>query len=127
MAICSRTHKVAQELIRNGCLPRLNELGKNLVTEELVNAVQDNTNQRKQIVEAATFVSTNLIDQHLLQPVKLDTMVKAFMTKLEKDMRSLHDNIAMNNATLEQLTYKRIESLYDQLEVWTAYLRSKSS
>jgi hypothetical protein len=58
MAICSRTHKVAQELIRNGCLPRLNELGKNLVTEELVNAVQDNTNQTKQIVEAATFVST---------------------------------------------------------------------
>jgi hypothetical protein len=52
MEICSRTHKVAQELIRNGHLPILDELGKNLVTEELVNAVQDNTSRRKQIVEA---------------------------------------------------------------------------
>jgi hypothetical protein len=44
MEICSRIHKVAQELIRNGHLPRLDELGKNLVAEEMVNAVQDNTN-----------------------------------------------------------------------------------
>jgi hypothetical protein len=31
MGIYSRTHKASQELIRNGCLPRLDELGKNLV------------------------------------------------------------------------------------------------
>jgi hypothetical protein len=54
-------------------------------------------------------------------------MVQAFMTKLEKDMSTLDDSIAMNNATLEQLTYRRIESLYDQLEFWTAYLKSESS
>ena len=47
-------------------------------------------------------------------------MVQAFMTKLEKDMGILEDNIVLINATLEQLTYRRIESLYDQLEVWTA-------
>jgi hypothetical protein len=72
-------------------------------------------------------VSTDLIDQHLLQPVKLHTMVQDFMTKLEKDMSALDDNITMNDATLEQLTYRRIESLYDQLEVWIAYLQRKSS
>jgi hypothetical protein len=44
MEICSRIHKVAQELIKNGRLPRLDELGKNLVVEEMVNAVQESTN-----------------------------------------------------------------------------------
>jgi hypothetical protein len=95
MVICSRTHKASQELIRNGHLPILDELGKNLVTEELVNAVQDNMSRRRQIVEATTFVSTDLIDQHLLQPVKLHTMIQAYMTRLEKDMSALDDNIAM--------------------------------
>jgi hypothetical protein len=40
MEINSRTHKFSQELIRNGHLPILYELGKNLVMKELVNAVQ---------------------------------------------------------------------------------------
>jgi hypothetical protein len=66
MEICSRIHKASQELIKNGRLPRLDELGKNPVSEELVNAVHDNTNHRKEVVEATTFVSTCLIDQHLL-------------------------------------------------------------
>jgi hypothetical protein len=39
MEICSKTHKASQGLIRNGCLPRLYELGKNLVIKELVNAI----------------------------------------------------------------------------------------
>jgi hypothetical protein len=95
--------------------------------EEMVNEVQDKTNQRKQIAKETTFVSTDLIDQHLLQPVKLHTMVQDFMTKLEKDMRTLNDNISMKNETLEKLTYRRIKSLYDQLEVWTTYLKRKSS
>jgi hypothetical protein len=64
MEICSRTHKASQELIRNGRLPRLDELGKNLVTKESVNAVQDNTQGDN---SQETFVSTDLIDQHLLQ------------------------------------------------------------
>jgi hypothetical protein len=109
-------------LIRNGHLPRLDELGKNLVTEELVNAIQDNTSRRRQIVEATTFVSTDLIDQHLLQSVKLHTMIQDYMTRLEKDMSTLDDSITMIEATLEQLSYRRIESLYNQLEVWTTYL-----
>jgi hypothetical protein len=41
-------------------------------------------------------------------------MVQAFMKKLEKDMSTPDDSIAMNNATLEKLTYRRIKSLYDQ-------------
>jgi hypothetical protein len=39
IGIFSRTHKVSQELIRHGRLPMLDELGKNLVMEELVNVV----------------------------------------------------------------------------------------
>jgi hypothetical protein len=101
MEICSRINKVAQQLIRNSRLPRLYELGNNLVVEEMVNAVQDNTNRRKQIVETTTFVSTDLIDQPLLQPVKLHTTVQAFMKKLDKDKSTLDDSIYMNNSTLE--------------------------
>jgi hypothetical protein len=118
--------KQAQELIKSSRLPKLDELGKNLVSEELVEKVHNNTNQRREVVEATTTVSTDLIDQHLLQPVKLHTMIQAFMTTLAKDMSTLEDSVALNNAMLEKLTYRRIESLYDQLEVWTTYLRNKN-
>jgi hypothetical protein len=61
------------------------------VTEELVDKVHDNTNQRKEVVEATTTISTYLIYQHLLQPVKLHTMIQTFMTTLVKDMSTLED------------------------------------
>jgi hypothetical protein len=113
MEICSRTHKVSQELIRNGCLPRLEELGNNLFMEELVNMVQESTIRRRKIVEASTCVSIDLIDQHLLQPVKLHTMIDAYMKRLEKYMSTLDVSIALIEAMLEQLSYRRIESLYN--------------
>ena len=113
MEICSRTNKDSHELIRNACLPILDELGNNLVTKELVNAVQDNTSRRKQIVKVITFVSTNLIHHNQLQPVKLHTMIQTFMKRLDKDMSALDDIIMMNEATLEQLSYRRIKSLYN--------------
>jgi hypothetical protein len=125
IGIFSRTHKVAQELIRHGRLPMLDELGKNLVMEELVNAVQESTSWRRQVVETSTFISTDLIDQHLIQPTKLHTMIQAYMTKLEKEMSTLDDSVAMIEAMLEQLSYRRIEALYNQLEVWTPISREK--
>jgi hypothetical protein len=53
-------------------------------------------------------------------------MIQAYMKRLEKDMSALDEGIAMIEATLEQLSYKRIESLYNQLEVWTTYLQGKN-
>jgi hypothetical protein len=50
MEICSKSHKDAQELIRGCQLPPLAELGKNLVMEELIDKIQDNTNQRREII-----------------------------------------------------------------------------
>jgi hypothetical protein len=50
-------------------------------------------------------------------------MIQAFMATLSRDMQVLEDNIAMHATTLEELLYQRIISLYDQLEVWTIYLR----
>jgi 2C-methyl-D-erythritol 2,4-cyclodiphosphate synthase len=102
MVVCSRIHKATQELIKNSRFPKLDELGKNLVSEELVDKVHNNTNQRREVVEATTTISTDLIDQHLLQPVKLHTMIHAFMTTLAKDMSTLEDSVALNNTTLEQ-------------------------
>jgi hypothetical protein len=113
-------------LIKNNRLPRLDELRENLVTKELVEKVHENTNQRKTLVEAASTISIDLIDQHLLQPVNIHTTIQSFMMNLEKDMSTLEDNMAMNNATLEQLTYRRIISQYNQLEIWTTYIRDKN-
>jgi hypothetical protein len=94
-------------LIKNSRFPKLDELGKNLVSEELVDKVHNNTSQRRAVVEAATTISTNLIDQHMLQPVKLHTMIHAFMIALAKDMSTLEDSVALNNAMLEQLNLKK--------------------
>jgi hypothetical protein len=127
MEVCSKLHKVTQELIKGFRLPQLDELGKNMVMEELVDKVQDNTNHRRSVIETTTTITTDLIEQHLLQPIKLHTMIQAFMETLLKYMSTLEDSIAMHNATLEELAYHRIKSLYDQLEVWTTYLRGKIS
>jgi hypothetical protein len=45
--ICSRIHKETHELIKNGHLPVLDDLGKSLVAKEMVNGVENNTNKRK--------------------------------------------------------------------------------
>jgi len=42
-------------------------------------------------------------------------MIQAYMTKLEKDMSALDGSVAMIEAMLEQLYYRRIEALYNQL------------
>jgi hypothetical protein len=118
--------------------PKLDKLGKNLVIEELVDKVHNSTNHRRSVVEVATAITTDMIEQHLLQLVKLHTTIQAFMETLLKDMstlkdsiamhkRTLEDSIAMHNATLEELSYHRIISSYDHLEVWTTYLKGKSS
>jgi hypothetical protein len=104
-------------LIKGSKLPNLDELGKNLVIEELVDKVHGNLNQRISLVEATTTITTGLIDQHLLQPIKLHTMIQDFMTTLTKDTSTLEESMAMDNATLEKLVYRRIRSLFDQLEI----------
>jgi hypothetical protein len=56
-------------------LPKLYELEKKLVTEELVDKVHGNMIQRREVVEVSTTITIDLIDQHLLQPVKLHTII----------------------------------------------------
>jgi hypothetical protein len=67
----------------------------------------------------------DLIEQHLIQPTKVHTMIQAFMAMLSKDMQTLKDNTTMHTTTLEELAYRRVMSLYDQLEIWTTYIRDK--
>jgi hypothetical protein len=76
--------------------------------------------------QGATTVTTDLIEQHLIQPTKVHTMVQAFMATLSKDMQTLDDNVAMHTTTIEELAYRRLISLHDQLEIWVAYLRDKN-
>jgi hypothetical protein len=45
-------------------------------------------------------------------------MIQAFMATLSKDIQVIEDNIAMHTTSLEELVYQRINSLYDQLDVW---------
>jgi hypothetical protein len=62
MKLFSRIPKEAQELIKTSRLSKLYELGKNLVSEELVEKLHNNTSQRREVVEATTTISTYLID-----------------------------------------------------------------
>jgi hypothetical protein len=123
MKICSRLHKVVQELIKGCRLPQLDEIGKNKFMEELVYKVQDSTNHRSLVLEVSTMIIIYLIEQHLLYPTKVHTMIYAFMTIFSKDMSTLEDSIAMHNATMEELIYQRNKYVYDHLEVWKTYLR----
>jgi hypothetical protein len=54
MKLFSRIPKEAQELIKTSRLSKLYELGKNLVSEELVEKLHNNNNQRREIVAEAT-------------------------------------------------------------------------
>jgi hypothetical protein len=50
-------------------------------------------------------VTNYFIEQHLLQPTKVQTMIQYFMATLSKDMSPFEDNIVMHNETLEGLIY----------------------
>jgi hypothetical protein len=115
-----------QELIKRCQLPQLEELGKNLIMEELVDKIQDNTSQDEKSPKSTTTVMMDLIEQHLIQPTKVHTMIKAFMATLSKDMQTLKDNMTMHATSLEELAYRWISTLYDQLEMWKTYIRDKS-
>jgi hypothetical protein len=49
------------------------------------------------------------------------------MATLVKDMQTLSDNTTMHKASLKELAYHWIVALYDQLEMWTTYIRDKSA
>jgi hypothetical protein len=69
----------------------------------------------------------DLIEQHLIQPTKVHTMIQVFMATLAKDMKTLNDNTTMHEASLEELAYHQIISLYDPLEIWTTYIWDKNT
>jgi hypothetical protein len=75
MTICSRRHKASQELLKLCRLLQLEELGKNIKMEELVDKVQDSMSRRRGVTEAATTVTMDLIEHHLIQSTKVHTMV----------------------------------------------------
>jgi hypothetical protein len=85
--------------------------------EELVNKVKDSTNHIRGFIEAATTVTMDLIEQHLIQPMKVHTMVHAFVTTLSKYIQTLDDNVVMHMTTIEDLAYRRLVSFHDQLEI----------
>jgi hypothetical protein len=62
-------------------------------------------------------VTIELMEKHLVHLTKVHAMIQEFMATLEKDMKTLTDNIASHEASLEELLYRRIISLNDQYEV----------
>jgi hypothetical protein len=83
--------------------PSLEELGKTLIMEQLIEKVQQSTSHRREVIESTSKVTMDLIEQHLIQPTKVHTMIQGFMATLEKDMQNLNDNTTMHEATLEEL------------------------
>jgi len=68
-----------------------------------------------------------LMEHHLIQPTKVHTMIQAFMETLAKDTRTIIDNTVIHEATFEELSYCIVLSLYNQLKIWTTYIRDKST
>jgi hypothetical protein len=85
--------------------------------EELVNKVQDSTSDRQRVTKPTTIVTTKLIEQHLIHPTKVHTMVHAFMGTLSKDTHTLDNNIALHMTTIEELEFHRLVYLHDQMEI----------
>jgi hypothetical protein len=57
--------------------------------EHLLEKIQQNINQRWERVEATTKVTIELMEEHLIQPAKVQTMIQAFMATLTRDMKTL--------------------------------------
>jgi hypothetical protein len=49
------------------------------------------------------------------------------MATLEKDMKTLTDNSASDEVTLEELLYRKIMSLDGQYEIWADYVKDKGA
>jgi hypothetical protein len=93
--------------------------------EKFLEKIQQSTSKRWEVTETTTKVMKELMEQHLVQPTKVHTMIQVFMATLTKDMRTLSDNTTTHEATLEELIYCRIVLLDDQYEVWETYVRDK--
>jgi hypothetical protein len=53
---------------------------------ELVDKIHDNIRHIWEVIDSATKVTMDLIEQKFFQPTKLHTMVQEFMATLLKDM-----------------------------------------
>jgi len=63
-----------------------------------------------------------LIEHHIIQKPKVQTMIYAFMVMLSMDMQTLKENRSMHAISLKESTYHWLLALYDQLEMWTEYI-----
>ena len=68
--------------------------------EELIDKIQDSTNQRWEIIEATIEVTMDLIEQHIVQSTRFHTMIQVFMVTLYKDMQVLEYNKSMHVVSL---------------------------
>jgi hypothetical protein len=81
-------------------------------------------NQREED-QATMKVTIELMEEHLVQPTKTQTMIQDFMANLTRDMKLFHNNSTSHATTLEELLYHRVISIEGQHEVWEAYVRDK--
>jgi hemerythrin superfamily protein len=82
-------------------------------------------NQRQEDAQAATKVTIDLMEEHLIQPTKTQTMIQDFMANLTRDMKTLSNNSTSHATSLEELLYHRVISIEGQHEAWEAYVRDK--
>jgi hemerythrin superfamily protein len=72
-------------------------------------------------------VTIELMEEHLIQPTKVQTMIQAFMATLTRDMKTLTDNSTSHTTSLEELLYRRVISIEGQYQVWATYVRDKDT
>jgi hypothetical protein len=108
-------------------LPPIEELGKTISMEQLLEKIQQHINERQEKVEATTKVTIGLMEEQLVQPTKVQTMIQEFMATLVRYMKSLIDNSSSHKDALKELLYHGIISLDDKYEVWEAYIKYKGA
>jgi hypothetical protein len=126
LAICVKIHKATKVLTNKSYLTPNEELGKTISMEKLVKKIQQHINQRLEKDEATMKVTIGLMEEHLIQPTKVKTMIQAFMATLVRDMKALTDNSTSHDAALEEILYQRIISLNGKYEVWVRYVNDKN-
>jgi hypothetical protein len=100
LTICTQLHKSAQVLTHKCHLPPIAR--ENHHDGETPQKIQQRTSQRLEVTEATTKVTIKLMEQHLVQPSKVHTMIQAFMATLEKDMKTLTNNSTSHEAALKE-------------------------
>jgi hypothetical protein len=95
--------------------------------KQVFEKIKYNMNYRPERAQATTKVTIELMEENLIQPTKVQTMIQEFMATLTRDMKNLIDNSTSHTTNLEELLYQIFISIESQYQVLEACVRDKDT